>query len=187
MLDEARSLPPIQSGYVTSRVMRLQIADGGEGHTWELRPVDLSKSHEKTYDDGRLDDLLELYRENVPVECMHFLAAYDPRPIGLLVWARMTWNNTVWLIDIRVRSNKQRRGVGRRLLGELREKAVQLGVRGISVETQINNYPALCFYRNNGFRIAGFNDSLYTNNDLVDQDVACFLFQALNSRVLNAH
>ncbi|MBV9281740.1 MAG: GNAT family N-acetyltransferase, partial [Chloroflexi bacterium] len=48
---------------------------------------------------------------------------------------------------------------------------------GIAVETQINNYPAVSFYRKHGFEISGFNDHLYSNDDLARQDVALFLFR----------
>jgi ribosomal protein S18 acetylase RimI-like enzyme len=44
------------------------------------------------------------------------------------------------------------------------------------VETQSTNYPALSFYRKHGFRVAGFNDRLYTDDDLEDGEVALFLF-----------
>jgi ribosomal protein S18 acetylase RimI-like enzyme len=50
-------------------------------------------------------------------------------------------------------------------------------LRGIFVETQVQNYPAICFYRHHGFEIAGFNDHLYSTSDLEVGDVALFLFR----------
>src|SRR5260370_25866720 len=90
---------------------------------------------------------------------------------GLVTWQKVAWNDTVWLVDIRTRREDRRSGVGSALLENLKSHTATLHARGISVETQINNYPAIRFYRKHGFELSGFNDHLYTNRDLEKQDV----------------
>jgi len=82
----------------------------------------------------------------------------------------------MWLLDIRVREDVRRRGVGASLLGHLQQVAGRQRLRGILVETQSNNFPAVRFYQKQGFELVGFNDHLYTNDDTGRDDVALFLF-----------
>jgi ribosomal protein S18 acetylase RimI-like enzyme len=111
------------------------------------------------------------------VEELSFLGARRGGEIaGLLTWRAVGWNDTLWLVDVRVREAERRTGVGSALIRALDRIAREERVRGIFVETQIANYPAVRFYQAHGFTISGFNDHLYTNDDLELQDVALFLF-----------
>ncbi|GAC1334797.1 MAG: hypothetical protein NVS2B16_14320 [Chloroflexota bacterium] len=177
-LAEARVLPPIRSGFVTSRVMRLRRWSHENEFHWALSEVEVAPPFEKVYDDGELDEWLSLYEEAAPAESVRFIAAYGREPLGLLTWRRLHWNDTIWLVDIRVQPSVRRSGIGGALIRALQQEAASSGARGISVETQINNVPALRFYRLHGFTISGFDDALYSNRDLESQDVAVFLFWA---------
>jgi len=176
-LREARKLGPIDSGFQTDRVLRLHREERAGGYLWELKEEQLLSPFMKQYDSGRLDEWLRLYADSAGIDGFCFaLASLDEQAAGLLTWRSMAWNDTLWLVDIRIRPAARRLGVGSALVGFLKRVAIEQKVRGITVETQINNYPALCFYRGQGFEIAGFNDHLYANDDLQRQDVALFLF-----------
>jgi len=82
-------------------------------------------------------------------------------------------------VPVRVVAAMRRRGVGSRVLRELQARSASVDARGIFVETQLTNHPAISFYLRHGFGISGFNDHLYTNRDLDDQDIALFLFKEL--------
>lgn len=176
-LAEVRRLEPIRSGYKTERVFRLERHSDHRGISWQLRAVRLPTPYRKLYDSGRLDEWLESYEETArPEELSFAVALVGGEVAGLVTWRTLKWNNTLWLVDIRTQERLRRSGIGSALLGYVKNMATQERVRGISVETQINNYPAVCFYQKHGFEVAGFNDHLYTNRDVETQDVAVFLF-----------
>jgi ribosomal protein S18 acetylase RimI-like enzyme len=137
----------------------------------------LDRPFSKHYDGGDVDEWLASYTETMPLDALRFLAAERAGHVeGLLTWRHLDWNHTIWLVDIRARADRRRRGVGSALVEHLKRVARRERVRGISVETQLNNYPAIQFYVKHGFRISGFDDHLYTNADYDTQDIATFLF-----------
>jgi ribosomal protein S18 acetylase RimI-like enzyme len=180
-LDEVRALPPMFSSYETNVVYRLEVERDGARVRWTLGEELLPREFRKRYDSGRVDDWVEPYLDQTPVHTLHFMAARVGGEVcGLVTWQKVAWNDTVWLVDIRTRREDRRSGVGSALLERLKSETAGLRARGISVETQINNYPAIRFYRKHGFEFSGFNDHLYTNRDLEKQDVALFLFWERN-------
>jgi ribosomal protein S18 acetylase RimI-like enzyme len=174
-LGEVRRIPRIASGYRTERAWRLYPETGHGCLIWTMRDEALSQVRVKSYDDGRVDQWLASYTDGVPVSSLRFLGGYRAGEcMGLLTWRAQEWNDTAWLLDIRVRETCRGTGVGSALLDRLKHQTA--ASRGITVETQTSNYPAVAFYRKHGFRVAGFHDHLYTNHDLADGDVALFLF-----------
>lgn len=173
-LDQVRALC-IPSGFETDTVYVLDRTESDKGLTWHLTSRDTP--YRKVYDSGDARSWLEPYFEEVPASRLRFLGAGPPdRVDGLVTWSQSHWNDTFWLIDIRVRPDVRRRGIGSALLRDLQNRARRRRVRGISVETQINNVPAVTFYRRHGFHLSGFNDHLYENDDLQHGDVALYLF-----------
>jgi GNAT superfamily N-acetyltransferase len=145
---------------------------------WSLVEERLSRRIAKIYDDGEGAEWLESYADAGPPEALRFLGATrSGRVQGIATWTVTDWNDTLWLVDIRVRAENRGTGVGTALIGGLLDESRRTSLRGIFVETQIRNYPAVCFYRRRGFEISGFNDHLYTNHDLDEGDVALYLFR----------
>jgi ribosomal protein S18 acetylase RimI-like enzyme len=174
---ELCGLPPIPSGFVTDRVYRLEGSQEGSSMVWRLAERSLERPYRKVYDDGDIHDWLASYADQGSPDQFFFLVAQlSGEAYGLLTWRWVSWNRSIWLVDIRVKEAGRRSGVGTALLERLKDIARKKKARGISVETQINNYPAISFYRTHGFEVAGFNDHLYTNRDYEEQDVALFLF-----------
>ena len=93
---------------------------------------------------------------------------------------RRDWNRTLWLHEFHVAPAYQRRGIGRRLMDELAERAAAAGLRAITLETQNTNVPAIRFYRAAGFAIEGVDVGYYTNDDQgPDGTVAVFMRRRL--------
>ena len=109
------------------------------------------------------------------------LGAYDGDAwVGVAVGERRDWNNTLWLHEFHVAAGHQRRGIGRRLMDALAERARAAGLRAIVLETQNTNVPAIRFYRHVGFTLDGIHVSYYTNDDLrPDRSVALFMTRRL--------
>lgn len=176
-LSEVRGLRSIPSGYVTSRVYDV-VREEDEDHVrWTLTESELRRPFSKLYDNGRVDEWLASYGDAGPPDALRFEGAFEAQDLaGLLTWRPMDWNETVWLVDLRVREECRGRGVGSTLVGFLQDETRRMGMRGIMVETQTTNVPAISFYRKHGFAISGVNDHLYSNRDLERQEVALLLF-----------
>jgi ribosomal protein S18 acetylase RimI-like enzyme len=176
-LRDVRRLPRIPSGYVTDRVFQLTREVGSGQFGWTLREERLARPLEKVYDDGDVDDWLGSYTETEGESSMRFTGAFDSESLlGLATWSHSRWNNTLWLADIRVRSDRRHAGTGSHLIRRIQSEASALNTRGIRLETQISNYPAIQFYRKHGFVPAGVDDHLYSNRDLEKQEIALFMF-----------
>lgn len=176
-LAEVQALPPLPSGYVTDRVLQLTRTTEGDGEQWALHEATLDVPLSKSYDRGGADEWLGSYLEEHGPARLHFLVAERAGELrGLLACRQLDWNHTLWLLDIRVRESERRSGIGSALIGELKTHARGLSLRGILVETQTTNVPAIRFYEKHGFVICGFNDHLYGNDDLANQEVALYLF-----------
>jgi len=176
-LEEVRRLPPLPSGYVTGTVLRLIRSSQGRNERWTLAEVPLATPLQRRYDRGTADEWLASYLDEGSAERMVFLIAERSHELlGLLAARTVEWNRSLWLLDIRVRREVRRSGVGSELMSELKRYARGLPVRGVLVETQTSNVPAIRFYQKHGFIICGFNDHLYGNDDLENQEVAVYLF-----------
>jgi ribosomal protein S18 acetylase RimI-like enzyme len=175
-IEDVRRVRRIPSGYTTDRVYILRRSLRTHEFIWTLVLAE-TKPYTKTYDRGDPKEWLDPYFHEIPREKTRYLGFQGDTEIdGLLSYAEVEWNNTLWLFDIRVREERRRRGAGSAMLADLQARAREEMVRGITVETQINNVPAIDFYRKHGFEISGFNDHLYENDDLDRQDVGLFLF-----------
>jgi GNAT superfamily N-acetyltransferase len=176
-LREVRRIPPIPSDFKTSQIFRLERVAVGESLSWRLTPEHLNRTVRKKYDDGIVDHWIASYLEGKREKDLRFVSARRGTDTdGLLTWCASSWNDTIWLLDIRVRERARRTGLGSVLVSHLQDLAHRQGVRGIFLETQTINYPAMRFYLGKGFELAGINDRLYSNHDVERQEVAVFLF-----------
>lgn len=176
-LKEVRSLPALPSGYRTDRIFALTRGENHEGLVWTLQERCLDAPVEKVYDNGEGGAWIETYQDAGPAESLRFLGAGQGNDIdAVATWTIRDWNRSLWLVDIRVRSGVRGQGLGSALVDRLGTICRQEHLRGITVETQNRNFGAVRFYLRRGFRITGFDDHLYSDNDLARQDVALFLF-----------
>ncbi len=84
---------------------------------------------------------------------------------GFAVMKYEAWNNRAHLAHLYIAPAFQGRGLGRFFV----EKAAAFGrensARCLWLETQNVNYPAIRFYRKMGFRLCGFDNTLYEPGD----------------------
>lgn len=89
------------------------------------------------------------------------------------------WPGAGEITDLAVHAPHRRRGVATALLDAACRHARSRGWRGLHVEPR-NDYPeAIAFYAARGFRLCGFNDRLYSNDDDERQQVTLFMFKEL--------
>ena len=91
--------------------------------------------------------------------------------IGLLVIGKQSWNNLLRVWDIYIAEDWQHKGIGTRLLQFTEKRAKKLNTRGIILESQSCNFPAIQFYIKFGFELTGFDLIAYSNTDLENNEV----------------
>ena len=63
-----------------------------------------------------------------------------------------------------VHPDHRRRGIGRRLLLRLAERAIELGSARMTLEVRVSNLPAQALYRSFAFRVAGRRIAYYSDD-----------------------
>ena len=67
-------------------------------------------------------------------------------------------------------------GVGKLLMERAVEKCREVNARGIILETQSCNYPAISFYRSFGFELIGFDLTAYSDGDVEHREFRMELY-----------
>jgi ribosomal protein S18 acetylase RimI-like enzyme len=98
-------------------------------------------------------------------ECF-LVAEGDGEMRGYLDMTVQARQRTGWINDMAVLKKYRRQGIGTVLLREAFRWANDRGLRVVMLETQTKNYPAICFFRKQGFTFCGFNDRSYANQDI---------------------
>jgi ribosomal protein S18 acetylase RimI-like enzyme len=96
------------------------------------------------------------------------IAEADGRPAGYLMLG-VNWNRTAEITLIIVDRAQRGCGIGKRFVREAEAFARERGLRALQWEVQNDNRTAIEFAAAQGFRIAGFHDALYRNDDLERQ------------------
>lgn len=81
------------------------------------------------------------------------------------------WWNRLRITEMWVCKNYKRRGFGKFLMNIVKEHARLENYRGIILETQSCNSPAINFYISQGFDLGGFNAFEYSNYDIERKEV----------------
>ncbi|NHJ01388.1 MAG: GNAT family N-acetyltransferase [Candidatus Heimdallarchaeota archaeon] len=138
--------------------------DKNEGWIFKLEKKSFSKPFEKY----EKEKVFKTYKEHAE----YYLASGENgKEIGLVVMGKISWNNLLRIWDIYIEKRWQRKGIGTKLLEFAENKARALNVRGIILECQSSNYPAIQFYLKFGFELSGFNLISYTNTDIERHEV----------------
>lgn len=92
----------------------------------------------------------------------HVDVAVEPwarTPSGVIVFWHVA--DELQLLNIAVRPERRRRGVGRALMQHLLERAMALGAQRITLEVRRSNKAAQSLYRALGFGVSGFRRGYY--------------------------
>jgi len=98
-------------------------------------------------------------------ECF-LVAAQGVQVLGFVDVRVQPWDGVGWVHHLVVARRYRRRGIGSRLLQTASEWARRGGMRQLVLESSTKNYPALCFCQRLGCTFCGFNDQLYSSQDI---------------------
>ena len=101
-------------------------------------------------------------RETIQYETARTFVAQDSGRILGYVMARISGEEGE-ILDLAVRPETRRHGIGRALLAAVREALQKGGVREMYLEVRESNHPAIELYRGDGFRPVGVRPGYYRN------------------------
>lgn len=81
------------------------------------------------------------------------------------------WNQRLRITNIFVKEEKRHDGIGTILMKHAKAYAASQNMRGIVLETQSYNVPAIRFYQKHGFLFLGCDLSAFSNEDVKRQEI----------------
>ncbi|MFA5449784.1 MAG: ribosomal protein S18-alanine N-acetyltransferase [Clostridia bacterium] len=107
---------------------------------------------------------LDLLSAELNDNTKHYLAARESgKLLGYAGFAQI--GQEAHIMNIAVRKDAQRRGIGRALLQALLHKAVALGITAATLEVSCDNLPAIALYKELGFVSAGIRPDYYEKGE----------------------
>jgi len=165
-VHDVGELDRIDGGFLVDSELVVSITDGAFGY--RIVPV---LPYSKRYPSESVDYAAYLDQPDRII----FVAVVEESIAGLIRLAR-SWNGFAAIEDLAVDAKHRRREIGRRLMLRACEWALQLGVRGISAETQTNNVAACQFYECCGFELSGFDRRFYAGLSSQKAEAAVFWY-----------
>jgi ribosomal protein S18 acetylase RimI-like enzyme len=145
----------------TDRYLALERTGEPPEHTFLLRWRNRAPAPMAVYATYTKDSLQEaLSRAD-----LFLVAEMEREPIGLLIITVPSWTDATEITDLAVDIAFRRLGAGRALIEAAGAWARERRYRSVWVEPRADNHAAISFYTSLGFRLAGFNDRLYSNQD----------------------
>lgn len=88
---------------------------------------------------------------------------YQGRIVGYLgMWKILDEGH---ITNVAVRPEFRRRGLARRLLQDLTDYALSVGIRSLTLEVRVSNTPAIKLYESFGFKVEGRRKHYYADNN----------------------
>lgn len=118
----------VMVGYTSMQKYQVSRQESETETIIRLELVDLPAPHVRHFGEDLTADDLAHYREMLPAG--YCLGAFTGEElVGFAIADARTWNRTLWIWELHVASAWQGRGIGRRLVDVLAEKAGAAGLR----------------------------------------------------------
>jgi ribosomal protein S18 acetylase RimI-like enzyme len=147
---DRRAIIELDASFRTERVYRVEIS----GLSARLVEERLARPRVKRYDLRDIGVAVKDADVTVAAEAEGELA-------GFMTVKYERWNRRVWLTHLYIGPKFRFQGLGTEMVGRAVNFAKRKKARGVWLETQNFNYPAIRFYRRHGFEFCGFDRSLY--------------------------
>jgi len=98
--------------------------------------------------------------------------AFDGKTLlGVMCVSVEDWNNRLRVAELWVDEPFRHQGVGKKLMAKAIDYARSKKMRGLVLETQSCNEPAIRFYQSCGLRFIGLDATHYSNDDILKREV----------------
>lgn len=170
---DLKDLKRVAPGYTSDSKYIVLHKDSQNHSLIDLHLVDLETPYTKKYDQYD-SQTVDRYQEVLNEE--YSFGAYDgDLLVGILIAEPHSWNKSLWVWEFHTAEAYRHRGIGKKLMDAVTEKAREEGMRTIVCETQNTNADAIKIYRHLGFRVEAIDISYYSNNDYPDGEIAIFM------------
>lgn len=151
--------------YVTDRIYQVHGSETG----FRLEEKKLNHPLQKGFTDHLFSEWLE-----APVA----LGAFEEdHLIGVIEGSMESWHQVFRVSNLLVDAAYRQKGIGSALMRRMVAHAAEIdGCRGVVLETQSCNYPAICFYRRQGFLLSRIDVREYSNHDIERGEVRLDFF-----------
>jgi ribosomal protein S18 acetylase RimI-like enzyme len=173
--NDLLALTRLDLSYPANRVLALERSGEGPEHTFSLRWRHRDATGDQVYAKPTVDWL----RAAQARADLFLVAEADGEMAGYLMTVVPAWTDAAEITDLAVHRPLRRRGAGRALVDAALEFARSRGLRALWVEPRADNAEAIDFYTALDFRIAGFNDRMYSNRDDEAGRVTLFMYRDL--------
>ena len=174
--DLRRIVLPGDYGYLSDYQYEVISSESESGLSFELTLKKRSETYRKIWNED--ESTLDIYRRMI-CDGISLSAMVDKKPAGVLIAEKRDWNNSVWIEKLHVADEFKQKGVGSLMMKEFELLEDLERSRIIYIETQNTNYPAIQFYRKNGFEITGIDVRLYDSKDDLNE-AAVFMTKGLS-------
>lgn len=138
-----------------------------EGSSYKLEIKELGEGHEEKYSIKLMDEKGKYTKT--------FLIEENERIFGYIEMLYTQHNNLLQIINLWVEDDVRHRSIGRKLVKSAKGFARFNKARGIIVQVENYNYPAIKFFIKEGFYICGLNEAAYDNKGLLKDRVGLHL------------
>ena len=159
--SDLTTLTRLDLTYPTDRYLSLERSGEPPEHTFVLRWRNRVPAPMAVYASYTADGL----RQALSSTDLFLIAESGGQVGGLLMIIVPAWTDAAEITDLAVDIALRRLGAGRALVDAAAEWARGRRYRSLWVEPRADNRAAISFYTALGFRLAGFNDRLYSNRD----------------------
>ena len=171
-LDQSYKGYPLEFNYQTDSYYEISVQEHGEDYSIQMELVPMMETVEKHF----TDQLMEGWLENPIV----YGAFVDRNLAGVLELNYESWNQRLRIANILIFEPYRRLHLGFALMREAIREGNLMGARALILETQSCNVPAIRFYRQCGFMLAGFDLNCYGDYDIERKEVRIEMTRKLN-------
>lgn len=147
--------------YPTDRYLAVQRQGEAPEHTFILSWRNRVPAPMAVYDTLTIDKL----QRALDTTDLFVVAETDGEVQGYLMIVVPSWTDAGEITDLAVDIACRREGAGRAMIAAAAGLARARHLRSLWVEPRADNHAAISFYLSLGFRVAGFNDRMYSNSD----------------------
>lgn len=155
---------------------------GGEGLAvaWRLEERPL---RQKLIDPNTIGDETRFLMKQLVLGAEEGIALameHEGNVVAILAAVLDAARETLRIVDVRVDFDYRREGLGSVLLYRSIQEARDRELRAVMAQTKTNNVPGAHFLKKAGFDLAGIDERMDSNHDLVKEAVTLFWYAALD-------
>ena len=160
------------NGFMTDYVYRVSQENRDQGFCFNIEKERLDNTYVKEWRTSEES----VAGDNETLKLGLSFGAYEEEDlVGFLIVTKVSWNNSLWIENIRVADSHRGLGIAQKMLSALEDMGKTAGYRLIGLEVMASNYPAIELYKKYGYQIDGLDRSHYPTRPGGQKEVALFM------------